>query len=108
MGSLGPMEYDNNGNLISGPAGVALTYSPNNLVLSAAGSATSEYAYDADDWRVKRRVNGATFYSVRGPGGMLLSEWKNELPKAIVKDYIYAGSRLIAVDTSNTLDVLNP
>jgi hypothetical protein len=42
-------------------------------------------------------VNGAApTYFFRGPDGRLLTEWTNSNP-AIVKDYVYAGSRLIGV-----------
>jgi YD repeat-containing protein len=95
------MDYDDNGNLATGP-GVTLTYTPNNLLqASAAGFNTVHFAYDADDWRLKKEVTaGVTTYFVRGPNGQLLTEWANNnpatAPNADVKDLIYAGSRLIA------------
>lgn len=39
----------------------------------------------------------APIYYIRGANGQLLEEWENTSPLATVKDYIYAGSRLIAV-----------
>jgi YD repeat-containing protein len=95
------MDYDENGNLTSGP-GVTMTYTPNNLLhASTAGSGTVRFAYDADDWRLKKQVTtGVTTYFVRGPNGQLLTEWANNnpttAPNADVKDLVYVGSRLIA------------
>jgi len=67
-------------------------------------SAQVSYAYDADMWRVKKQITGsATTCYLRDPGGRLLTEWQNSSPNATVKDYIYAGSRLIAVHTSTSL-----
>jgi hypothetical protein len=51
-------------------------------------------------WRLKKAIdNGDIHYYVRGPNGMLLTDWWNSAPggQAEVRDYIYAGSRLIAV-----------
>jgi YD repeat-containing protein len=104
------MEYDANGNLRSGP-GVTLDYTPDNLLKeSTAGGKIASFSYDADQWRtykfVQDTVQGTAVKSffVRGPGGQLLSEWTNTGPTtAEVKDYIYAGSRLIAVQKTLTL-----
>ena len=95
--------YDNNGNLRTAPS-ITYDYTPTNLMQSATvGTGTTRYAYDADDWRVKKEVvGGATTYYVRGPNGQLLTEWINTSPTATVKDYIYAGSRLIAVAETTT------
>jgi hypothetical protein len=59
--------------------------------------ATSTYAYDADEWRVKKTTGGATTYYLRGLDGELLTEWKTPGPSGVTKDYIYAGSRLVSV-----------
>jgi sugar lactone lactonase YvrE len=91
------MEYDNNGNMYSA-TGASITYTPSNQIGTFTGSSgTISFAYDGDDWRVKKVVNGAApTYFFRGPDGRLLTEWTNSNP-AIVKDYVYAGSRLIGV-----------
>lgn len=93
-----PMGYDHNGNMTTRSADT-FAYTPDNLVKTATvnGVATN-YAYDADAWRVKKAVAGQpTTYYVRGPNGQLLMEWTNSSPTATVREYIYAGSRLIAV-----------
>ena len=42
---------------------------------------------------------GRTFYYVSGLNGQMLTEWDNTGGSATVKDYVYAGSRPIAVVT---------
>ena len=92
--------YDANGSLATGP-NVTYTYAPGNRLASVtAGTTTTQYKYDADDWRLKKDVQGGeVHYYVRGPNGALLEDWWNNRPdgKAEVRDYVYAGSRLIAV-----------
>ena len=92
--------YDANGNLQTGP-NVTYTYKPGNrLSTVTAGTIATQFAYDAEDWRVKKAVtNGELHYYMRGPGGMLLSDWWNNIAtsQAEVRDYIYAGTRLLAV-----------
>jgi YD repeat-containing protein len=94
------LTYDDNGNVRSASA-ATYTYSPENrLMRSDTPSGTTTFAYDADDWRLKKAItNGETHYYVRGPGGELLSDWWNNGPggQAEVRDYIYAGAHLIAV-----------
>ncbi|HET9360845.1 MAG TPA: hypothetical protein VFO58_13935 [Vicinamibacterales bacterium] len=49
---------------------------------------------------MKKAVDGGrTFYYVRGLNGQMLTEWDNTGGSATVKDYVYAGSRPIAVVT---------
>ena len=63
------------------------------------GSMTTNFTYDGDDWRIKKVVNGGVpTYFVRGPNGQLLSEY-HATQEAEVKDYVYAGGRLIAIVT---------
>jgi len=92
--------YDTNGNVISAPQTI-YTYTPENRLASAkVGSATVRFAYDAEDWRVKKAVDkGETHYFMRAPNGALLTDWWNNATssQAEVRDYIYAGSRLLAV-----------
>jgi YD repeat-containing protein len=96
--------YDNNGNLTLGP-GVQYDYVRGSVLERAVVNGTAtHYRYDADDWRVKKDVTGgATTYFVRGPNGQLLTEWRNSSPNAEVRDFIYAGSRLIAVIKTTSL-----
>jgi hypothetical protein len=94
------MSYDPNGNLRGGFGGT-YDYTPDNLLKeSSIGGATTQFAYDVDAWRVKKEVVGGTAtYYMRGPGGQMLTEWVNTSPLATVRDYVYAGGRLIAVIT---------
>jgi uncharacterized protein RhaS with RHS repeats len=101
---FGDLIYDQNGNL-TGHSGGAFQYgyTPDNRVQTAtAGGLTTAFAYDADAWRVKKAVTGGTtHYYLRGPDGQLLTEWINTSPWASVRDYIYAGGRLIAIATAS-------
>ena len=92
------MTYDLNGNLKTGP-NASFSYTPDNAMSeSTVGATTTSFAYDGDALRVKKAVgNGPTTYYVRGANGELLMEWINTSPVATVRDYIYAGSRLIAI-----------
>jgi hypothetical protein len=85
---------------MNGSSGATYTYTlDNQLAHSTASNVSSDYLYDADGWRAKMVLTpGATSYFLRGPHGELLSEMRNpeSSPKSM-KDYIYAGSRLIAV-----------
>jgi YD repeat-containing protein len=98
------LTYDNNGNVRTASQ-ATYTYTPENrLATTTAGSSITSFTYDADDWRVKKATNnGEIHYYVRGPNGALLTDWWNNGPngQAEVRDYIYAGSRLIAVVKTN-------
>ena len=98
--------YDNNGNLKTrtGASSASYTYTPANMLETATVDATStSYIYDADDWRVKKSNATSSTYFIRGPSGELLTEWTD--PGALtghIRDYVYAGSRLIsAIDKSS-------
>jgi YD repeat-containing protein len=93
--------YDNNGNLLSGTTpGRTFAYTAWNRVASATmGGTTTNYRYDADDWRVKKSSGTTTTYLLRGLNGELLTEWKNPGTNGETRDYIYAGSRLISAIT---------
>jgi hypothetical protein len=65
---------------------------------STVAGVSATYGYDADSWRLKKAISGGvTAYYMRGPDGQLLSEFDNLSPTPQETDYIYAGSRLIAV-----------
>jgi YD repeat-containing protein len=101
--SSGPsgMQYDANGNLeFVGVPNITMTYTAGNQMRTfSGGGTTATYDYDGDDWRIMKVVNGgAPTYYFRGPNGQLLTEWINISPNATVRDYIYAGSRLVAVE----------
>jgi YD repeat-containing protein len=102
-----PFEYDDNGNLTTGPltGGTGIftySYRPDNLLSRAVTAAgTTDFAYDGGALRIKRAVaGGATSYFVKGPDGRLLSEWTPGTGNAVTAhDYIYAGGQLIGVAT---------
>jgi YD repeat-containing protein len=95
-----PISFDANGNMTSASQ-VTYSYTPDNLIQSvnAAGTQTT-FAYDSDDWRVKKVSGSTTTYSLRGPNGQLLTEWSITGGTTTTRDYIYIGSRLIAAATA--------
>ena len=106
--------YDNNGNLLTGSS-KTFTYTPQNQMATSSVSGTSAtYRYDADKWRIKTVSGATTTYALRGLGGELLTEWTNPGPSGVTRDYVYAGSRLIAAiekpwaDTSAVYDYIIP
>lgn len=86
--------YDNNGNLKTGTLhGASYDYTPDNLLASSSvGGDDASYRYDADGWRVSKTSSGTSVY-LRGPNGQLMSEMR----PSTKRDYIYAGSRMIAM-----------
>lgn len=91
--------HDNNGSVEADGTGI-YAYTPrNHMAAATVGGATSTYKYDADDWRtMKTTPDGTTTYYVRGPQGQLLSELiVTAAGTENRREYIYAGSRLIAV-----------
>jgi hypothetical protein len=98
----GAFEYDDNGNLeratpTVGPEQV-YTYNPENMVLTATvGGSVTRYGYDGDNLRKLRDRGSDRSYFVHGPGNQLLAEHArvgaDTLP---VREYVYAGTRLLA------------
>ena len=101
--------YDNNGNLATAPS-ASFAYTPHNMVRTATVSAaTTTYGYDADQLRVKKVApDGTTGYFFRGPNGELLTEWRNPNSGGTVSDYVYGGSRLVALIGHPPSDILPP
>ena len=74
------------------------TYTPFNMIETVSGSGASAYAYDGDQWRVKKTVGQDTTVYIRGASNELLTEWTNpSVTPGTFRDYIYAGTRLLAV-----------
>jgi YD repeat-containing protein len=106
-------DHDANGNMKT--AGTStFTFTPANMMKTATvAGATTKYFYDGDNLR-KQKINGTTkSYYLHGLGGQILSEYElvGVGDPAPVRDYVYAGSRLIAsvkppVLSVTTLDVL--
>ena len=93
--------HDDNGNVTAGLRSTdTYAYNPHNQMKTATvGGAVTAFTYDADQWRVKKVLpNGVTTYYLRDAGGRLLTEVTvNGANPPTFRDYIYAGSRLIAV-----------
>jgi len=90
--------YDTNGNLKTAP-GTTYAYTPDNLLDSATlpGGIAASYAYDGDTWRTKKVVGSDVSYFSRDGGGQVLTDWTNPTGASpLIKDYVYAGGRLIA------------
>jgi len=89
--------HDNNGNTTT-IGSATYGYSPHNMMTSATvAGATTAYAYDADGQRRRRVGASGTEYFIHGPGYVPLAEY-TEADGTLTwqRDYIYAGSRLIA------------
>jgi YD repeat-containing protein len=94
----GSFVYDLNGNMTQDPAGI-YTYSPDDMMETAiVGNWTTTYRYDGDRLRTFKEGQGGKTYYVHGPRGTLLAEYRELCPGQVqlVRDYIYAGERLIA------------
>jgi len=96
--------YDPNGNtLTAGPK--TFTYTPDNMMATATGDGiNAAYTYDADQWRIKKTELAIPTYFLRGLGGELLTEWRSLGATAQVKDYVYAGARLILAITRDVTE----
>lgn len=91
--------YDDNGSMTSGINGGTFNYTFRNQMKTAnMPGGTTTYQYDADEWRVMKTTPAGTTYYFRGPRGELLTEMTFPATGApSQRDYIYAGSRLLAV-----------
>ena len=63
--------------------------------------ATSTSAYDSNNWRVKKVAGGVTTHYV-WEGAQVIAEY-NGSSGALISEYIYAGSRMVARDQSGVL-----
>ena len=89
--------YDLNGNTIADAAGL-YTHTPvNQMETATVGGDLTAYRYDADDLRKVKVRAGEVRYYIHGPGGQILSEFVEQGGQPeLVRDYVYAGSRLLA------------
>jgi len=103
--NFGGFQYDGNGNTLQDNVG-SYSYTRRNQIETAtvpgtAGDVTTTYRYDGDDLRTMKIGPDAVRYYVHGPGGTLLSEMQQADPFdpskiESVRDYVYAGTRLVA------------
>jgi len=90
------MTYSPAGDLLSAP-NETYAYTPQGM-LETLGvyNTTTTYSYDAEDARIMKVVGANATYYLRGLTGELLTEWQNPGGSNEIRDYIYAGGRLIA------------
>jgi uncharacterized repeat protein (TIGR01451 family) len=88
--------YNDVGSLTSA-SGATYSYTLRSMLKTATvGGSTTTYGYDGDDLRMKKSGPSSTRYYVHGPGGSLLSEFAScGAGVERVRDYVYAGSRLV-------------
>lgn len=93
----GRFDYDRNGNLKRDPV-ASYTYTPENQIESVTAAArVTTYEYDGDNLRKLKTEAGVTHFYLHGPGDQILSELRNGgNGLEPVRDYVYAGSRLLA------------
>lgn len=102
-------DYDGNGNLQKTDT-LRFTYAPTNQVATAvAGPTGATYRYDGDLRRLVRTVGQDTTYTIRGASEETLSEFKRVGAGAPLpaRDYIYAGTRILA-SVEPTVLAVNP
>jgi RHS repeat-associated protein len=63
--------------------------------------ATASYGYDANNWRVKKQSAGVTTHYV-WEGAQAIAEY-NGSTGALISEYVYAGSRMVARDQGGVL-----
>lgn len=90
--------YDNSGNTTTAGSNTFTYTTDQQLDTATVGGVTSTYGYDGDGWRATRSRAGQVSDYLRGPDGQLLSEVQSPgTSTVVVRDYIYAGSQLLAV-----------
>ena len=100
--------YDGNGNLKSSST-ASFAYTPENMLETAVISgAVTTYRYDGHNVRTLKLNQGTAQYYIHGPGERLISEFTAAEGQQgqWVRDYIYAGSRLIATVNNPDLPAL--
>jgi YD repeat-containing protein len=95
--------YDQVGRLKTDSRGT-YSYTPGGTLASVtAPNVAASYTYDADAQRILHTVNNASTYSIRSPGGQVLTEYASPCGGAPTwsRDLIYAGSRIVGAIRSN-------
>lgn len=89
--------YDGAGNTEAAGAQTYTWTAWNAMATATTTAGTTAYSYDADGQRRLRTGAGGTMYYVHGPGYVPLAEYgeTNGTP-TLAREYIYAGSRLLA------------
>jgi YD repeat-containing protein len=91
--------YDGRGNLTFDGVGTYSSTVEDLLASATVGGVTTTYRYDGDQQRLVKITGGVRTYTVHGPGGALLAEYRQEGTGALawVRDYLYLGTRLLAM-----------
>jgi YD repeat-containing protein len=104
-GATETFSYNALGQLTGDSRGI-YAYTPTGRLAGVTGPSglAASYAYDPDDMRLARTVNGQTTYTIRGAGGAILSEYQSACAAGLVwsRDLLYAGGRLIGAAKSTT------
>jgi RHS repeat-associated protein len=94
--------YDLAGNMTNDGSNT-LTYDGEGRVTnSASGSSSGAYAFDGNSLRVKKAVSGATTVYIFSGTKVIAEYASGAAPSSPSKEYIYAGSQLLATITSST------
>lgn len=97
--------YDNAGN-VTGGAGRSYAYDGANRQVSVDNGVTSASAYDSINRRVKKVVAGVTTHYV-WEGNEVIAEY-NGSTGALISEYVYAGSRMIAREQGSSIRYFHP
>lgn len=92
-GATSNYSYDASGNVIN-DGGHSYTYDAENRLVSVDSGATAQYGYDHQNQRVKKTTGGATVQYV-WQDSHVIAEY-NGGTGALLAEYIYSGSRLVA------------
>jgi RHS repeat-associated protein len=91
--------YDASGNNTN-DGGHTNSYDAEGRLVSVDGGA-STYAYDSSNWRVKKVSGGVTTHCV-WEGARVIAEY-NGSTGALISEYVFAGSRMVARDQGGVL-----
>jgi RHS repeat-associated protein len=95
--------YDASGNN-TGDGGHTYGYDAESRIMSVDGGA-STYAYDSNNWRVKKVSGGVTTHCV-WEGAQVIAEY-NGSTGALISEYVFAGGRMVARDQGGVLRYLH-
>ena len=99
-----PYAYDPNGNMTNDGAN-GLVYDGENRVVSAA---SANYTYDGNGLRVKKAIGASSTVYVFS-GSKVIAEYDNGVvPTSPSREYIYAGSQLLATITGSATKYDHP
>ncbi len=97
------LTYDAVGNLKTDGTGT-YSYTAFNLMATATiAGATTSYGYDGDNQRKRKETPDGVRYFIHGPGGQIIAEYRETAGgPALVREYIYLGTKLLASSSRET------